>query len=106
MHPVTGVRYGSYRARLREEQVWTCRVHDYDASPDPYDDYGYDEGYSFDFPPYGCTCSTKARWKGTGVWRYVMEPILNEILRDFYLPAITEQLNNETLLRALMKGTP
>jgi hypothetical protein len=106
MHPVPGVRYGSYRAKLREDLVWTCPVHeDYEGMyRDPYEDE-YDD-VEFDFPVYGCTCDTSAKWKGTGVWRYVIEGILNEILRNFYLPPIIEQMNNEILLGQLMKGTP
>jgi hypothetical protein len=100
MHPVPGVRYGSYRLKYREDREWSCRLHDYDVTPDSYDDYGYEE--DFNFPEYGCTCGTTARYAGTGVWRYVMEPILNEILRDFYMPRIIEQLNEEhTFLKLL-----
>jgi hypothetical protein len=106
MHPVPGVRYGSYRLKYREDTEWSCSLHDYDVSPDPYDDYyDGDDPHMFDFPEYGCTCATTAHYKGTGVWRYVMESILNEILRNYYLPAITEQLNQGSVfLQALMFG--
>jgi len=105
MHPVPGVRYGSYVLRHREVQVWTCRIHDDHYDRDYYED-DYERAIEFDFPVYGCTCDTSARWRGTGEWEYVMEGILGSILRDLYLPPIIEQLNNDTLLGELFKDKP
>lgn len=98
MHPVPGVRYGSYVLRHREVLEWSCPIH-VEPLPDYWDD-DYDE-IEFDFPVYGCTCDTRAKWRGTGVWKYVMESIFNQILRDFYLPSVLESLNNTVLLDAL-----
>src|SRR5690348_3131824 len=93
--------YGRYDVVCREERAWTCKVHD---RPLPYD-YDDDHEIDFDFPTYGCTCHTTARWKGLGKWRLVVEDVFTRILTDFYMPRIKETLNRESVLLSTLEDT-
>lgn len=81
-------------------RTWSCRVHDAPRWPD-YDDDG--EEVTFDFPVYGCSCDS-ARWETNyDEIVFVLDGGMSKILRAYYVPAITEMLNNEILLKGLIE---
>lgn len=87
-----------------QEREWTCPVH-HEPEHDRWDEE--DEGINFDFPVYGCTCRTRAKWKWTGWWEpKVGLTGLAKILADLYVPAMCSVLNEPILLSRLADGTP
>lgn len=77
---------------LEDIEEWTCRLHPFG----PIDEDDYDCG----IPEFGCSCATRARWRRTGELRLLIEHPISKVLKEWYVPSIKEQLNQEVIFLA------
>jgi hypothetical protein len=86
---------------FRWRREWTCPLHESRAEDpnDHYCDCGYCT-YESDWEPEpGCLCFDGAKWvTHEGELEIVLEPVLNRVLKHYYMPAIMETLNQESIL--------
>lgn len=98
-------RFEDGELRVQPKTVWSCPLHDKPDTSYEYCECDYCEGHN----KTRCELCETAKYvwalddDGEIIWEFKWEPNFSLLLRDVYLPPITEALNQTIIFDALEK---